>query len=134
VKLVVADESLPVVQESEPYALAAPWPTDDQTVDEQIVNWADAVVIGPGLGRSAASRQLLERVLARWPGATVLDADAVTLFEGRSSDLGELLGGRPVLLTPHPAELARLAARTVDEVLQNRFDIGRELAAALRAV
>src|SRR5256885_8163740 len=109
VKLVIAPGSLPIVQETEPYALAACWPTDGSSVDEEIVKWADVVVIGPGLGRTAQSRDVLDLVLARWRGKTLLDADALTLFEGRVADLAATLGGRPAVLTPHPVEFARLA-------------------------
>jgi len=133
VKLVVAPESLASVQESEPYALAAPWPADDSAVDRDVVAWADAVVIGPGLGRGDASRALLERTLRRWKGPTLLDADALTLFEGQANELSSLLAGRPALITPHPVEFARLAGLGASDVLARRFDVGREMAALLGA-
>ena len=131
VKLVISPESLAPVQQSEPYALAAVWPSDDAAVDRDIGGWADAVVIGPGLGRDDESRALLERVLRRWKGPTVLDADALTLFEGHAAALAEHLAGRPVLITPHPVEFARLAGVDVSDVLTRRFDVGREMAATL---
>lgn len=129
VKLVVAAASVPVIQEVEPHALAASWPADDAGVDEEIGKWADAVVIGPGLGRDDESRALLDRVLRRWNGPVLLDADAITLFEKRASDLAALLAGRPSLLTPHPAEFARLSGTSVDRVLAERFEIASSLAA-----
>jgi len=133
VKLVVAAASVRVIQEAEPHALAASWPADDVGVDEEIGKWADAVVIGPGLGRTDESRALLERVLRRWTGPTLLDADAITLFEKRSADLAALLAGRVALLTPHPAEFARLAGSTVDRVLTDRFEAATSIASALGA-
>jgi NAD(P)H-hydrate epimerase len=133
VKLVVASKSLAVVQESEPYALAAAWPRDGPGVARDIADWADAVVIGPGLGRGADSRRVLERVLRVWRGPTVLDADALTLFEKRETDLGALLGGRPALITPHPVEFARLTGRKANDVLAHRFEMGLETAATLGA-
>jgi NAD(P)H-hydrate epimerase len=133
VKLIVAPASVPVIQEAEPHALAAAWPADDAGVDEEIGKWADAVVIGPGLGRNDESRVLLDRVLRCWTGPTLLDADAITLFEKRAADLAALLAGRPALLTPHPAEFARLAGATVDRVLGDRFAITTSVASELRA-
>jgi NAD(P)H-hydrate epimerase len=44
VKLVVAGESLPAVQQQEPFALAAAWPDDDASVERDISTWADAIV------------------------------------------------------------------------------------------
>ena len=134
VKLVVSSESLSAVQQNEPYALAGHWPSDDAAVDREISGWADAVIIGPGLGRDDDSRALLERMLRRWSGPTLLDADALTLFEGDARALAKLLSGRPALVTPHPLEFARLAGADVHHVLDARFDVGRELAATLDAV
>lgn len=133
VKLIVSDESFPVIQESEPAALAAPWPETDEAMDRDVVGWADCVVAGPGLGRSDASRALLERLLRRWTGPIVMDADALTLFEGQASALAELIGRRPALITPHPVEFGRLAGRDVKDVLANRFDIGAELSSTIGA-
>lgn len=128
VRLVVDAESLPVVQAAEPFALAGRWPEDDADVDREIVSWADGVVIGPGLGHNAAARALVDRVLARWWGPLLLDADALNVFDGRVDDLARVVGERPVLLTPHPAEFARLSGADVPGVLARRFDVGRELA------
>ena len=135
VKLVVDEASLPVVQESEPYALAAPWPDGPQAVTTGLADWADAVVIGPGLSRSARTRALVECVLAQWHGPVVLDADALNVFEGDTTALARALRGeeRPALLTPHPAEFARLCGMSVADVLAKRFEIGRELAGRVGA-
>jgi NAD(P)H-hydrate epimerase len=133
VKLVVTQESLGAVQESEPYALATAWPADDDGVERDIGSWADAVIIGPGLGRGDESRAMLDRVLRCWPGPTLLDADALTLFEANLRGLAALLAGRTAIITPHPAEFARLAGVEVEQVLDRRFDIGRDAAATLNA-
>ncbi|AHG90545.1 NAD(P)H-hydrate epimerase [Gemmatirosa kalamazoonensis] len=132
-RVVVAPESVPVAQTALREALASPWPTDDAALAHTVTEWADVVVLGPGLGRDDAARALAERVLAAWRGPVVLDADAVTMFAGDTARLGTLLRGRPALLTPHPLELSRLAGLSLDEILARRFDVGRELAATLGA-
>lgn len=128
VKLVVAADTLAPVHEAEPYALAAPWPADDDAVRRDVADWADAVIVGPGLGRSDDSRALLERVLRVWRGPVLLDADAITLFAGREDALRDLLAERPALLTPHVVELSRLAGVAAADVLARRFDIGHDVA------
>jgi len=45
----------------------------------------------------------------------------------------KLLSGRSAILTPHPAEMARLLGVETNEVVSNRFDIGVDLARATRA-
>ena len=133
VRLVVAPESLPVVQAAEPFALAGTWPLDDASLEREIVSWADGVVIGPGLGRTPASRALVDRVLGGWSGPVLLDADALNVFDGDVDALARAVGTRPVLITPHPAEFARLAGTSVEQVLTNRFEAGAELARRIGA-
>lgn len=133
VKLVLASESLTAAQQAEPQALGAVWPTSPEEFQRDVGDWADAIVIGPGLGRTHASRSLLELALANWKGPTVLDADAITLFEGRSDDLAARLANRRAILTPHPIEFSRLAGVKPNDVLDERFDVGCGLSARLGA-
>lgn len=134
VRLVVAPDSLPVVQGSEPHALARAWPGDGESAwDDVVGGWADVVLVGPGLGASSETRAMVERLLASWRGPVVLDADALNVFAGEADALGELLDGRPALLTPHVAEFGRLAGLDVSEVLERRFDVGADLARTTRA-
>ena len=130
VKCVVARESLPAVQEAVPAALAAVWPGDDASARREVGEWADAVLIGPGLGRSDA-RATVERLLRAFDGPVVLDADALNAFADDAASLPPLLDGRTALLTPHPAEFARLAGSgtTVEQVLADRFEWPARLAA-----
>jgi NAD(P)H-hydrate epimerase len=133
VKLVLDEESLASAQQAEPQALGAIWPTSIEAFRRDVGDWADAVVIGPGLGRGDASRTVLDLALSAWTGKTVLDADAITLFEGRIDELAARLSNRPVILTPHPLEFARLAGVEPQNVLDQRFDVGRSVAARLGA-
>jgi NAD(P)H-hydrate epimerase len=130
VKCVVAPESLPAVQEAVPAALGARWPDDDDAARRDIGEWADAVLIGPGLGRDDA-RVMVDRVLRSFAGPVVLDADALNALADDVDALTTLLRGRQALLTPHPMEFARLVGNdaTVDDVLDDRFEWPVRLAA-----
>ena len=72
-----------------------------------------ALAVGPGLGMSSASRELLDAALAA-ALPTVLDADALNLLAGRPG----VLRGRTVatVLTPHPGEASRLLGVPTAEV------------------
>ncbi len=79
---------------------------------------ADVVVIGPGLGQSPWSIELLQLVLACGK-PLVLDADALNLLAaGRIVDAS---AGTQRVLTPHPGEAARLLCCTTAEVQADRF-------------
>ena len=132
VKCVVARESLLAIQEGEPAALAASWPASDAEFTEQVGSWADALLIGPGLGRAHA-REITERALRLFDGPVVLDADALTAFAGDADALSPLLGERAALLTPHPGEFARLAGIGIDAVLDTRFDVAPAFATRVKA-
>jgi hydroxyethylthiazole kinase-like uncharacterized protein yjeF len=137
VRALVAPENLSIVQSREPHALAGTWDDageSDADVQESVASWADVVLIGPGLGHDRAQRELTERLLRVWRGPVVLDADALNVFDNDVAALASLLGGRPAIITPHPAELGRLVACPVSAVLERRFEIGAELARALKAV
>jgi hydroxyethylthiazole kinase-like uncharacterized protein yjeF len=62
-------------------------------------------------------------VLRAFKGPVVIDADALNAFAGDLDALSALIGARAALLTPHPAEFARLSGYSVDDVLARRFDL-----------
>jgi NAD(P)H-hydrate epimerase len=134
VRLIVHPASIPAVQTAVPAALTRAWPESDDEMRDVICDWAHALVIGPGLGRESRTRDTLERVLHLWRGPVVLDADALTLFEGDARALGSLIGDRQAIITPHVVEFSRLSGLAVDDVTRAPFDVGRDLAATLGSV
>jgi hydroxyethylthiazole kinase-like uncharacterized protein yjeF len=132
VRLCVARESVGAVQAAEPAAMAAHWPETDAELAEML-HWATAVIVGPGIGRAPRARAVVEGFLSAWRGPVVVDADALFEFNGDADALGALLDGRPSVITPHAVEFARLAGIDVDEVRRRRFTIAGELAARVKA-
>ena len=93
----------------------------------------DAIVIGPGLGQSDRAETLLGAVLAS-DLPCVLDADALNLI-AENEDLRKTCARRraDTLLTPHPAEAARLLAQTTADVQADRLKAARALSANLNS-
>lgn len=85
------------------------------------------IVIGPGLGRSAAAHDWLEQALAS-ALPLVIDADALNLIAAEPA-LGKTLTQRqaPSLLTPHPGEAARLLGIDSAEIQADRLGSVRHL-------
>jgi NAD(P)H-hydrate epimerase len=133
-RLVVHAASVAAVQSSVPAALTRAWPESDDEIQDAICDWAHAVVVGPGLGRATDTRARVERLLRAWSGPVVLDADALTIFEGDAPSLGALLNGRKAVVTPHVVEFSRLSGLPTEDVLRAPFDAGRELATTLGCV
>jgi hydroxyethylthiazole kinase-like uncharacterized protein yjeF len=97
-------------------------------VDDVLGQDLDAVVAGPGLGRTQHAATLVGAVLASdWP--CVLDADALNLIAD-DDDLRDACERRSAdtLITPHPAEAARLLKLTTPEVQADRVAAAHALA------
>ena len=93
----------------------------------------DAIVIGPGLEQGERAETLLGAVLAS-ELPCVLDADALNLI-AENEDLRKSCARRraDTLLTPHPAEAARLLAETTANVQADRLKAARALSTNLNA-
>jgi NAD(P)H-hydrate epimerase len=82
----------------------------------------DALAIGPGIERTENTGRVLVELLSHMRVPTLIDADGLNALSADQASLQHLSGAmeRPVL-TPHPAELARLLASTTADVQRDRF-------------
>ncbi|MEN8161351.1 MAG: NAD(P)H-hydrate dehydratase, partial [Myxococcota bacterium] len=87
----------------------------------------DVAVLGPGIGRSEATRGFVRRVVPALPTPLVLDADGLFAFGDAIAELGAR--EQPTVLTPHPGEAALLLGSTPAEVNRDRPAAARRLAA-----
>lgn len=92
---------------------------------------ADAVAVGPGLGVSAGVREVVEGLL-RDGRPLVVDADALNVLAGRADALADASG--PLVITPHPGELARLVDSTPADIQSDRLAAARAAASRFRCV
>lgn len=89
------------------------------------LSWADALLVGPGIGRSATTARFLSAILKAYRGPVVLDADALTML----ADLGFKHGRRRNwIVTPHTGEFSRLSGVPVGTVENDRVDVVRAFA------
>lgn len=87
---------------------------------------ADAALLGCGLSVCDDTRSLVEGFVREWDKPMVLDADALNCL---SSDPEVLKTAKaPVIITPHPAEMARLTGGTAKDVNQNRVQTAQSFA------
>ncbi len=92
----------------------------------------DALVLGPGLGRSPGAAAFLAALPAPLPRPAVVDADALYWLAERRS-LRTLLPP-DCILTPHPGEAGRLAKVPTHDIAADRRGQARALAADLGRV
>jgi NAD(P)H-hydrate epimerase len=86
-----------------------------------------AMVIGPGLTIQPSTRKLIWELVRYSTVPVVLDADGINAFVSPAEPL-QNEAGQPVVITPHPGEMARLMGMTVPGVQKNRLEIARECA------
>jgi len=78
---------------------------------------SDALVIGPGLGVHASTRELVLAAL-ELPCAKIIDADALSVL---ASNPAVLARATNAILTPHPGEAARLLGESAGAIEDDRF-------------
>lgn len=132
---IAADERIyPILAQAVPEAvftiLPPQAPTEHEALLRSALSQASACVVGCGLG--ALADTLLPVILRLSTVPTLLDADALNIL-ARRPDLLEACGC-PLVLTPHPGEMARLCGMTIGEIQANRVQIARKKAQETGAV
>ena len=123
VSLITRSNHRPAILARRPEVMVTGTEDEDVQLDE-LISRATAIAIGPGLGRSDWSRNLLQLALSAQISADtplVIDADGLNLLAERSQT------GSPIkrdnwILTPHPGEAASLLDSTVAEIQDDRFE------------
>ena len=96
---------------------------------EDLTRGATVLALGPGIGQSEDTARFCHGLLEATAIPAVLDADALNLMAHKPERLKMLTeGGRFLVLTPHPGEMARLAGKTTTEVQSNRLETARGFA------
>ncbi len=134
VTLLARPEVLPFALAGRPEAMSRPLPgagplgPDDLDALLAAAKGVDAIVIGPGLPRGPETGPLLRAFLERAGRPAVLDADALNALAERPG----LVAGLPVpvVLTPHPGEMARLTGSTIADVQADRIGLAARQARA----
>jgi|GEM_PF-675072 len=82
----------------------------------------DSLVIGPGLGRTQKTFELVASLLLNFQGPIILDADALHVFSfyDQISLLRKRVG--PILVTPHYGEFAKMMKIPVETILENPIE------------
>ncbi len=87
----------------------------------ELIQRCDALAIGPGIGRRPEAIEFILQLVPKVEKPMVLDADALNAISKDSSILVKI--DAPVVITPHPGEMARLLGTTTSDVQSNRLEI-----------
>lgn len=137
VRILTPETNRLIVQSLLPEAIFTGYDSDSnfRVLSEANVSWADILVLGPGLGTEALSvtlvRELLQAIAAqcdasrsKWArkfSLLLIDADGLNILSARPELMqlvDQIARQIPVVVTPHPMEMARLSAASLQEILQ----------------
>lgn len=82
--------------------------------------------IGPGLSRELETQRLVRKIIEKSTLPLVVDADAIFALSKEPSMLKK--AKTPLVITPHPGEMATLINKDLGYILDNQLDITREIA------
>ena len=89
-----------------------------------------ALAIGPGLSTHPETSELVRELVSTVRVPMVVDADGINALAPKLETLAK--AAAPLILTPHPGELARLLGISREEVAQNRIPIAQKVATSFR--
>lgn len=88
--------------------------------------WASVIVLGPGLGREAYVKNLVEGVLTNAYVPIILDADGLGTIAANPELTGYFTEN--IIVTPHLGEMARLTGSSIETIRKNLIAAAREYA------
>jgi hydroxyethylthiazole kinase-like uncharacterized protein yjeF len=127
VTLAARAEVMPLALAGRPEAMSAIIPGEgplgraDLQVLLSIAREVDAIALGPGIPRGGETAELVRALLERARKPAVVDADGLNALAEAPGALAGL--GIPLLLTPHPGEMARLCGTATGAVQADRIGI-----------
>jgi len=132
VKIFTSKENRTALNVSIPEALITAYGenTGDLEKLEQDLEWADTVLIGPGLGTDDFSKELLKKFLKLNTRPAVMDADALNIMSADPA-LWDLVRF-DCTVTPHIGEMSRLTGLTADAIKAAPLACARKFAAEHR--
>jgi NAD(P)H-hydrate epimerase len=109
--------------------------TDEGTIAEsalaralELVAERDVLALGPGLTTQESTRRFVRELVARVRCPVIVDADGLNNLAPWPDELDGRQ--RPLIVTPHPGEMARLIGTSSRDVLEHRVEVAREFATA----
>ena len=140
VKVLTVSENRSILQTLLPEAILSTYDSvdlDNQTKINLIIrdiNQASAIVIGPGMGISRDSNQLIDLVLTYAKVPVVVDADAITMIAERKDYVTQYSGTtnyndinlpRDIIITPHLKEMSRLLGCETRQISEKILESAR---------
>lgn len=129
VRVLTAESNREAMQKLLPEAVLSFYEEMSREELKQQLQWAEILIMGPGLSTREQASVLLYRVLEEVnkkekPPKILLDADALNILAGDNRQ--DLL--KNCVITPHPGEMSRLTGKSVKDIRENIIETAEEFA------
>ena len=120
VQIYTAKENLVILQSQIPEAIITTYEKYDVNELHRLIDWADVVAIGSGLGTKKTARKILKETIAYTKKPCVIDADGLNIL---SEHMEYLCGAdcEHFIFTPHMKEFERISGLKIAEVKKDRI-------------
>lgn len=119
VKILTVEDNRNIIQTTLPEAILSTYQPNELKSKLEVerikkeLEWATAIVIGPGMGVSSGAEQLIDIVLQNVTAPIVIDADALNIWAEKEKKISLPAN---VILTPHLKEMSRILQCEVEDI------------------
>lgn len=99
---------------------------EDTDKINNIVAKSDVIAIGPGMGNSRLTYNILSETILKSDCPLVIDADGLNVLQG-NLDILQCKNNK-IILTPHYGEMARLTGLSIEEIKEDKVKIAKDFA------
>lgn len=123
VQIYTPEENRVILQQLLPEAIVTTYTDFDKSRLKELLDWADVIAIGSGLGKSELSEQIFTYTMQYAKKPCVIDGDGLNIL---SEDMAELEFKKQVILTPHMKEMSRLLQCEIKDLMENKIELLNE--------
>ncbi|MBR4027308.1 MAG: NAD(P)H-hydrate dehydratase [Lachnospiraceae bacterium] len=130
VKLFTVEENRTILQTVVPEVILSTygWVLDTMQLEDAL-KWADAVVLGPGIGTDGLSEKIVKQVLETATVPMVIDADALNIIaQDTKQYLSLVKKPHNIIITPHLGEMSRLTQKPIVEIQEDLIETALDFA------
>lgn len=120
VQIYTHEENRVILQQLLPEAIITTYDTFDSEQLKKLIQWADLIGIGCGLGKSDTAERVMQYTLERALVPCVVDADGINILSKHMEWIEET--NALIVLTPHMKEMSRMLQCSVKELIEQRME------------
>ena len=120
VQIYTHEENRVILQQLLPEAIITTYDTFDSEQLEKLIQWADLIGIGCGLGKSDTAERVMQYTLKRALVPCVVDADGINILS-KHMEWIEVTNAL-IVLTPHMKEMSRMLQCSVKALIEQRME------------